>query len=260
MPEQDHNRRRESLDPTLASDDVLLANAARFLIDGGEEDAASVLLSCSLSCEFSGAVDRWDGRDIPEIDVCLTGPRAAYDILNNWEHEITVQVRRAIAAVLPHDTTFGHLSAQAGLLEIDPDWRTELLEIARGRGVHNQAVQKAPKNWRNLRFRSESEVRIAQALDRADVLFLPNCLARLGLGDDRKNREADFLVCASGKWGILEVDGEPFHPPSRTVHDHERDRLFKDHGIRVVEHFDASECFERPDEVVMRFLRLLLAS
>ena len=106
----------------------------------------------------------------------------------------------------------------------------------------------------------ESEVRIAQALDRAEVLFLPNCMARLGVADDRKNREADFLVCASGKWGILEVDGEPFHPPSRTVHDHTRDRLFKDHGIRVVEHFDADACFEQPDEVVMRFLKLLLAS
>jgi hypothetical protein len=134
------------------------------------------------------------------------------------------------------------------------------LEIARGRDVHNQAVRQAPKTWRNLRFRSESEVRIAQALDRADVLFLPNCLARLGVTDDRKNREADFLVCAAGKWGILEVDGEPFHPPSRTVHDHTRDRLFKEHGIRVVEHFDASECFERPDDVVARFLKLLLGS
>jgi len=58
----------------------------------------------------------------------------------------------------------------------------------------------------------------------------------------------------------LKVDGEPFHPPSRTVHDHTRDRLFKEHGIRVVEHFDASECFERPDDVVARFLKLLLGS
>jgi very-short-patch-repair endonuclease len=60
--------------------------------------------------------------------------------------------------------------------------------------------------------------------------------------------------------GILEVDGEPFHPPTRTVQDHERDRLFRDHGIRVVEHFDASQCFEAPDKVVERFLRLLLSS
>jgi very-short-patch-repair endonuclease len=57
--------------------------------------------------------------------------------------------------------------------------------------------------------------------------------------------------------GILEDDGEPFHPPTRTVHDHTRDRVFKTHGIMVVEHFDASECFERPADVVRKFLTLL---
>jgi hypothetical protein len=38
-------------------DDVLQASAARFLIDGGEEDAASVLLSCTLRIYHSG--DTW---------------------------------------------------------------------------------------------------------------------------------------------------------------------------------------------------------
>jgi hypothetical protein len=243
----------------LPSGDVLLAGAARFLIDGGEEDAASVLLSCSLSWDATEDPDPWWDKPHYGLDVTVIGPRAAFEILGNREHEITVQVRRAIEAVIPPDTSLGDFSAQAGLLDIDPDWRTELLEIARGRGVHNQAVREAPKNWRNLRFRSESEVRIAQA-DRAELLFFPNCMARLGIESDRKNREADFLVCAAGKWGILEVDGEPFHPPSRTVHDHKRDRLFHAHGIRTVEHYDASECFERPDEVVAEFLRLLLSA
>ena len=58
----------------------------------------------------------------------------------------------------------------------------------------------------------------------------------------------------------MEVDGEPFHPPSRTVQDHERDRLFKAHGITVVEHFDAGECFEKADGVVQGFLEILKTS
>src|ERR1039457_2940753 len=46
-------------------DDVVLASAARFLIDGGEEDAASVLLSCSL--EFWPSGDTWyDGDEALE--------------------------------------------------------------------------------------------------------------------------------------------------------------------------------------------------
>jgi very-short-patch-repair endonuclease len=113
--------------------------------------------------------------------------------------------------------------------------------------------------WQNLNFRSESEVQIARALDREHVWFIPNCKARLGHGN-RQNREADFLICHEGKWGILEVDGEPFHPPSRTVDDHERDRLFRTHGIRVVEHFDASECYQRPEQVVRAFLEILRKS
>ena len=75
-----------------------------------------------------------------------------------------------------------------------------------------------------------------------------------------RTAKADFLVCADGKWGILEVDGEPFHPPSRTVADHDRDRVFRLHGVRVVEHFEASECFNNPDQVVAKFLELLRKS
>ncbi|MBC7263699.1 MAG: hypothetical protein H5T64_04995 [Chloroflexi bacterium] len=242
----------------LSSSDQLLASAARFLIEGQEEDAASVLLSCSLDVWESG--DTWYVGDEVHyaLHITLTGPRAAYDILCNDHHPITKAITRALNAVLPEDTYIKHFTPKAELIDIDPDWRSELLEIARGRGVHNQAVEAiSARMWSNLRFRSESEIRIAKALDQAGVLFLPNCKARLGSLENRRNREADFLVCCEGKWGILEVDGEPFHPPSRTAEDHERDRLFRAHGILVVEHFDASECFENPAGVVQRFLEIL---
>ncbi|MDD4352624.1 MAG: hypothetical protein PHU71_06665 [Candidatus Gracilibacteria bacterium] len=162
--------------------------------------------------------------------------------------------------MLPVGIVINDLIASGELIDIDPDWRSELLEIARGRGISNQAAgERAAKilNWNNLGFRSASEIKIAQVLDKAGVLFLPNCKARLGSVENRQNREPDFLICHNGKWGILEVDGEPFHQPSRTVADHERDRLFKIHGIMVAEHFDANKCFNKPDEVVNTFLRIL---
>jgi len=239
-------------------DDVVLASAARFLIDGGEEDAASVLLSCALRFWPSG--DTWYVGDERHeaLHVTLTGPRSAYEILNDADHSITKAIRKALGAVLPEQTYVKHFTVHVQQIAIDPNWREELLQIARGVGVHNQAAQgKALRIWNNLYFRSQSEIRIAEALDRAGVLFFPNCRGRLGAPAARENREADFLVCRDGKWGILEVDGELFHPPSRTVQDHARDRLFREHGVRVVEHFDATECYEKADEVVARFLRLL---
>jgi hypothetical protein len=121
--------------------------------------------------------------------------------------------------------------------------------------IDNQAVEaKNYVTWKNFRFRSNAEVRVAQALDKVkDVLFLPNCKARLGPTDGRANKEPDFLVCYRGRWGILEVDG----PHHRAADDHERDRLFRLHGILVVERFESSECFENAERVVQQFLYLL---
>jgi len=241
--------------------DIYLASAARFLVDGCEEDAASVLLSCSL--EFSRSGDTWYvGDETHEaLHVKLTGPRAAYEIINDTNQPITGAIRKSITAVLPDRTYIKHFTAHVQHISIDTNWREELIEIARGVGVHNQAAQgKALRIWNNLYFRSQSEIKIAETLDRANVLFFPNCRGRLGLSVTRQNKEADFLVCHRGKWGILEVDGEPFHPPSRTVQDHARDRAFKEHGIRLVEHFDATECYNKADDVVARFLKLLEAT
>src|SRR5262249_8657496 len=108
------------------SEEVLLASAARFRIDGGEEDAANVLLSCSLGYWESG--DEWWVGDERHhaIHVKLTGPRAAYDILTKDEHPITKAVSRAISAVLPDATYIKHFTVHMERIAIDPGWRQEL--------------------------------------------------------------------------------------------------------------------------------------
>ena len=68
-------------------------------------------------------------------------------------------------------------------------------------------------------------------------------------------REPDFLVCQEGRWGILEVMGEPFHPPQTAMQD--RKRLFDDFGIRIVEFYSASRCYQEPDSVADDFLKRL---
>lgn len=67
----------------LPPDDQLLASAARFLIDGREEDVANLLFSCSLRVWESG--DSWFVGDETHyaLHVKLTGPRAAYEVLSS---------------------------------------------------------------------------------------------------------------------------------------------------------------------------------
>jgi hypothetical protein len=129
--------------------------------------------------------------------------------------------------------------------------------------VHNQGIQFYPNSriylWQGMRFRSKAEIAIAHALDQFSAFYLPNCLARLNdpqKPQGRANKEADFLVCFQGQWGILEVDG-PHHTPDRRVAERERERLFRLHGIRVVERYDSTRCEEQPFGVLREFLQLL---
>jgi hypothetical protein len=235
--------------------DALVANAARFLIDRKRQEAAKVLLACTAALDH----DRDWGQTF--LLLYLTGPSALYDTLEDGQSTVSRQIEEAIRVFLPPELEMGKIVPRIELSPVDPDWRVELIDLLQGRKIDNQGTEFEPgipvKLWMNLRFRSASEVKVAEALERAGVLFLPNCRARLGPVKERKNREADFLVCLDGKWGILEVDGEPFHPPSRTVHDHDRDRLFQSHGILIVQHFDAERCYKDADVVVREFLDLL---
>ena len=126
--------------------------------------------------------------------------------------------------------------------------------------INNQGIQfysnSTIHTWENLRFRSKTEIKIAEALDRTGVLFVPNSLARLTTPKGRANKEADFLICYNGKWGVLEVDG-PFHTAERRVEEQERERIFKKNGIKVVERFDSERCYNNPDEVVQEFFKMI---
>lgn len=243
----------------------LIASAVQYLIQGEDKDAALVLLSCEAAYSFSD----YDNHSRLRFSIHLTGPRLAYDAYHRQETRfdpsdmpysfapIEYAIRDAFSAVTPAEAHLLGIEIRVQLVDIQSGWREELREIAHGRRVHNQGVEIPGREifeWGNLRFRSQSEVRIAKALDAAGVLFLPNCLARLNNGGSRNTKEADFLVCANGRWGILEVDG-PFHPRAAT--DHERDRLFQQHGIKVTQRFPAEDCYSNAPGVVQRFLTLL---
>jgi very-short-patch-repair endonuclease len=98
-------------------------------------------------------------------------------------------------------------------------------------------------------------MKLAQALDRTGVLFIPSSRARFttsGSGG-RDNREVDFLVCSAGRWGVLEVDG-PHHSAD---HDKWRDERFRAHGVEVIARFPSDRCHDDPRGVVEEFLAVL---
>lgn len=244
-------------EPHLPTSDELIANAAKFLIEGDDNEAASIILACTVVDARVIDTDRWDGRFTYSIEIDLSGPRAAFDAIKNRDSPIHEKVLAALSAVQEHNCHVARVDIRSERIPVDPDWRQQLIETKRGGKVHNQAATaKKFSLWRNLRFRSQTEVRIAEELDRRGATFFPLCMARLNGQNGRVTMEPDFLVCNGGKWGILEVDGEPYHPAERAAVEHERDRLFRRQGI-TVERYDATRCYNETKSVVEDFLRLL---
>jgi hypothetical protein len=242
-------------------DEQLQASAARYLIAGGTDVellAARLLLACQLQTfERKNVLEN-------EVNVEMRGPRAAYEVFSDYDHPVYQALRAAIVAVLDHDQGLGYLSMRADRVQIDfdgADWRQEMYrELTSGGGLNQARPIEGSRpllDWAGHRFRSASELRIFQALEDTGALVIPNALARVGL-KHRLNKEPDFLVVYKGHTGILEIDGEPWHPPTRTVQDHDRDRLFRFHGVELVEHYDATRCLNHPDEVVKTFLAFLV--
>jgi len=243
----------------LPSPDVFLASAVQFLVEGGENDAATLLLSCSIQLAIEQR-ENFNGEEWEVVNIGVFGPRAAYDGIRDTWSDTGKAIRAAFEAVLPWDKQSFEVIPRAQLVEADSGWRQELQKVIQGTGVDNQGVPIEGSDiqvWHGLRFRSKTEIKIAQALQGRAVLFFPNCRARLRMEDGFGNREPDFLVCQEGKWGILQVDGEPWHGGHTRAREQNDDRLFHAYGVRVVQHYSANECWNNTNRVIDEFLQFL---
>jgi hypothetical protein len=121
------------------------------------------------------------------------------------------------------------------------------------------------KEWGGMYFRSECEIRIAEKLDEAGVLFFANARGRISRKDSPISSEhpgrleVDFLVCHQGKCMVLEVDGKHHQENGQILRDYVRDRLLLKEGMSTVR-FTAGECFHRASEVVSEFLKILIST
>ena len=176
----------------------------------------------------------------------------------NYEQQYPLQysIQQGFEAVLREKPVLYQTYVQL-ITESEDDWREHLRELAKGESTTNQGRQFKQSDpifpWNNLNFRSREERLIAQELDKRDILFFPNCAARLGTPGNRHTKEPDFLICRNGKWGILQVDGW-FHHRHTVAQDQNIDRQFDLYGIRVIQRFTGEQCGKEPDKVVEIFL------
>lgn len=242
------------------------AQMAHYLLQGNEQEAAAWVLA--MPADVSWHTDRYS-LQAERVSITWRGNRDVYDLFSSssgpgpshpqWALYYAVhRAGRAIANA--HGAPFAHMGARLDVPRFTTEDQNALIDLALGRRIHNQAPGMptvTAQMWNHLRFRSKTEVKIAEALERAGAAFWPNCRARVGGASHRRNIEADFLVLSKGRFGVLEIDGEPWHPAERRAEEQVRDRLWHRHGLRLVQHYDSKPCYERPDDVVADFLRLL---
>lgn len=118
------------------------------------------------------------------------------------------------------------------------------------------------KEWGGMYFRSESEIRLAEELERQGLMFFANVRGRVNniTAPISKNQstgrlELDFLVFKNGQCLSLEVDGIHHNESDQKLRDYARDRLLLKEQINTVR-FVANECYESPKLVVQELLSL----
>jgi hypothetical protein len=217
------------------------------LVKRGDNVTAAKLLDCCLDGEW--VKEDWG---VTYYKFRLLAQESGYDYLLGKTEEIVESLNDVLTAT---DDRCHSLVVGLVLPEVEDEWREHLRAALRGDRVKNQGVlvTQAPYEYAGLHYRSVTETKIAAALDRAKVLYLPLPVVCY----HGKQREPDFLVRSpSGHWGILEVQGEPYHPASTAAQDHERARGFRHFGIPV-EFYDAERCYADPDAVVKDFLAII---
>lgn len=238
-----------------SAEDKLFFNACQMLLARGYTDSAGFLATLGFHLFRADYYDAWTPPFVLRADVSLT----QYEYLksrSDSEGDITFSPIADIFTELGLNVEYVvvHLD-----LALPPtNWRDDLASNVAVLGS-NQALF----NYRNsskvafqgLNFRSKTEVKVFQALVSRGVLVLPLPVAVLG--SPNQYREPDFLVCYRGKWGILEVQGDKWHPPLTAARDHERRRQLTSLGVRVCEFFDAKRCWEATEDVINEFFAAL---
>ncbi len=140
----------------------------------------------------------------------------------------------------------------------DGDWRAAIER--RIGGVNNQANVRSDNmpslRLSGLRFRSQPEINLYQALREYDLTIFPLPVATRG----KKRIEPDFVIFTLGRLWVIEVDGPSTHT-ERPVEAHERLEMLTDQGACVLrvraEDCASTQASKRQAERLMRQFGIL---
>lgn len=249
----------------LKLEERLYRTWVQYLIDGSRREFAGLVVDGELRLVESS--DEYSNSYFHYAKAVVYLPHASHRfILDNkdFEEEIRNSLWFILQGNIPCFENEFQINLVTKLLDIEPDWRKTIKYLIANSKDLNQGLitEKAfakrdqePIIYNEIKFASNSEIRIAQELEAKKVLFFPLSLAvRRETGNNYKDhREVDFLVCLDGIWGILEVS---YHP-DRYEKDAEKDAWFKKSGILCIEHRSAERCYNQPKTVVAEFLDIL---
>lgn len=252
-----------------AKDDQRIGRAVKYLIDMGNYDAASLVMSANIE---TGVDEEWDEFSITEsVFFTLRVGTHAFRTMSDPENPLKEQLKTAFNFAVSldnessdeeqhprHYQAFVHMELDFKELGAT-NWRDEARALLNSMSPHsNQAIDYWNSGvivWEDMRFRSTEELMIAKELDKVGVLFMPNCKARCGLNENRHSIEPDFVIFSEGRLGILEIDGTQHS--GYAAKDHDKDRNLFLSGAKTVQRYSAKRCRDNPQEVVREFMQIL---
>lgn len=229
------------------------------LIQGGYRNVAAAVVDADLAIDR----DQWQYSQM-----ILNLPHTAYIIVRNDD-----ELKQSIANTLSFVCHGYYVDQNDNVLDSIPvDYRVKLLDAPEGwRSIARDAILNAkdPNQgfvtekmfskrrqqtlvYNEMKFGSQSEIRIAQELERRGVLFLPLPLAvRHETGENwQDHKEPDFIICHDGVWGVLEVSVHA----ARFEQDSEKRSWFERSGILCYRPYSGERCYNSSAEVVDEFL------
>lgn len=107
----------------------LLASACRFLAEGGNDDLARLLATCSARVRPVEEALLFGGGTNTVLEIFITAPRQAYDVLTQTDDDRWSdagpgdEIHRALRALLPQNISH-RITVLAELIEPEDDWRS----------------------------------------------------------------------------------------------------------------------------------------